>query len=71
MTQMPIPYEVLARGESLMDRLRACKTIEAVNATVREIAPAVTALAAEDPQGAHHVRNLAAYRRLCISKGWG
>ena len=62
---------ILDRTEALLDRLRACRTLAEVNATVREIAPDVAALEADDPVGAIHIKNLAAYRRLCIGKGWG
>ncbi|AGH16027.1 hypothetical protein DVVG_00041 [Dunaliella viridis virus SI2] len=55
-----------------LNRLRACRTIEQVNAAARELGPFVQDLA-EDPihyPRAHHIRNLAAYRRLSIRKGW-
>ena len=60
----------LSRAEALKDRLRACKTLAEVNATVREIAADVAAIEAEDAVLAIHIKNLAAYRRMRIAQGW-
>lgn len=60
----------LSRADALKDRLRACKTLAEVNATVREIAADVAAIEAEDAVLAIHIRNLAAYRRMGIARGW-
>lgn len=60
----------LSRADVLKDRLRACKTLAEVNATVREIAADVAAIEAEDAVLAIHIKNLAAYRRMRIAQGW-
>lgn len=64
---MTVPPECAA-AEALKDRLRACKTTEEVNATVKEIAPEVEALAAADPVGVIHIKNLAAWKRNCLKE---
>lgn len=66
-----IPREVLEKVETIKDQLRAAKTIEAVNTTVKHVAEAVTALQLIDPVGVIDIKNLAAYRRMSIEKGWG
>ena len=60
-----------ARVEALKDRLREAKTLDAVNETVREITGDVMEIEAICKGSAAQIKNLAAYRRLCIGKGWG
>lgn len=65
---------VVPSADEMKDRLRACTSIEAVNATVREIAPFVAELEMSDEVSdriaAHHIRNLAAFRRSSIRYGF-
>lgn len=59
--------------EAALDMLRQAKTIEQVNARARALSGFVQLLD-ESPTlhvRAIHIRNMAQYRRLCISKGWG
>mgnify|MGYP007082240139 CR=1 FL=1 len=56
---------------SHLERLRDCKTVEAVNTLVRQIADEVVEIERQCPMGAADIRNLAAYRRISIQQGWG
>lgn len=60
-------HDLLDLREALKDKLRACTTIDEVNATVRRIAPKVADMAARDPVGAIQIRNLAAWKRNCLA----
>lgn len=60
-------HEMLDRREALKDKLRACTTIDEVNATVRRIAPKVADMTGSDPVGAIQIRNLAAWKRSCLA----
>lgn len=63
--------ELRRQIETHLERLRDCKTVEAVNALVRQIADDVVEIERQCPMGAADIRNLAAYRRISIQQGWG
>ena len=57
--------------EHALERLRYCRTIEQVNVAARELGAFVQDVSehpAHYPR-AHHIKNLAAYRRWQIRKG--
>lgn len=59
--------------ETILDAFRQAKTIEQVNARVRLYANVVQEMV-ESPSmhvRAIHIKNMAAYRRMCINRGWG
>lgn len=59
--------------ERIKAALRRCRSIQAVNLTARHYAGAVADLARQGGDMAVmaiQIRNLAAYRRLCIRNGW-
>lgn len=57
--------------ELVLARFRACKTIEQVNAAAKDTSHFVQDVSESGRFSvrAIHIRNLAAYRRLCIRKG--
>jgi hypothetical protein len=58
--------------DAMKDALRACRTVAAVDACVRTIGAQVADMEA-DPvlyPIAAQIKNLAAYRRLCIRNRW-
>ena len=62
-------------AETIKGHLRSAATILEVNATAVHFARAYTILSKsrrrDEKTLAIQIKNLAAYRRLCISKGWG
>lgn len=60
------------RVEEIMEALRGCRTIGAVNAVAKAVGGEVYDMM-QDPvlyTMAHQIRNLAEYRRMCIRNGW-
>lgn len=64
---LPEPY---ATTEHFKDRIRSCATTAQVDAAARDIAAEAKAHEARDPGGIAQLRQLIAYQRMCIDKGW-
>lgn len=67
MIPLPEPY---ATTEALKDRVRACTSATALNATVWAIAAEAKAHELRDPGGIVQLRNLITYQRTAIARGW-
>jgi len=69
MTTLPTNDEI----RDALAYMGAAKTEAQVYARARELGPMVERLEASPTQAvrAIHIRNLAAYRRMCIRRGWG
>lgn len=62
--------EAVAQAEAILDRLRACTTVDQVNTTAAEIAAEVKQMAGHDPFILHDARGLVHWLRVAISNGW-
>lgn len=64
---LPEPY---VTTEALKDRIRSCTTLAQVDAAARAMAAEVAAHEPHDRGGIIQLRNLVAYQRMSIDRGW-